>query len=167
MCGSSTSVYVARAFKEYAVNIQMLYVYTLVVKWEARDRRFRSPCLLYFRFSMQRSSYRTIPLFGPPDMMRLLLLVALKAYINWLSTHCQHSLGFWFAFLGCTSSNPPPFIPFLGRELSVQLYSLLFYVFLQSKIWDIQCITLHAFTGARREERRGWPRWRPRRRWSS
>lgn len=28
----------------------MLYVYTLVVKWEARDHRFRSPCLLKFRF---------------------------------------------------------------------------------------------------------------------
>ena len=34
-----------------------------------------------------------------------------------------------FCFCGCTSSNPPPFIPFLGKELSIQLYSLLFLCF--------------------------------------
>ena len=167
MCGSSTSVYVARAFKEYAVNIQMLYVYTLVVKWEARDHHFRSPCLLYFRFSIRRSSYRMIPLFGPPDMTRLLLVVALKAYINWLSTHCQHSLGFCFAFVAAQAPILPLSSHFWVKNWASSCTVYCFYVFLQSKICDIQCITLHAFMGARREERQGWPRWRPRRRWSS
>lgn len=95
----AAALQVSTTFRDYAENTQMLYVYTLVVKWEAGDHRFRSPYLLYFRFSIRRSIYRTISLFGPPDMTRLLLVVALKAYINWLSTHCQHSLGFCFAFV--------------------------------------------------------------------